>query len=88
LFIIENCAKIGISAYNGKTSFMKKILTARELAKLRNVSKSYICRLCRLPETDPKHIKNVKIDNRNYMITDEKILALYPGKYFSGSEEK
>lgn len=62
---------------------MKKILTATELAKLRKVSVSYICRLCRLPEDHPKHIPNIKIHPQMYLITDENILRQYPGKYCS-----
>jgi hypothetical protein len=57
----------------------KRILSASELAKLRRVSKSYICRLCRLPAGHPKHIKNVKINTQMYWITDEAVLAQYPG---------
>lgn len=66
---------------------MKKILTAAELARLRGCTRSYIARLCRLPEDHPKYIKNVKLDGTRYMITDEKILAeilkSHPGEYCS-----
>lgn len=62
---------------------MKQILTATELAKLRGVSISYICRLCRLDKDDPRYIENIKIDSRMYLITDKKILSQYPGKYCS-----
>jgi hypothetical protein len=62
---------------------MKRFLTVRELAKLRKVSISYIGRLCRLPESDPRHIKSVKLNPRFYVIIDKKILDEYPGKYSS-----
>lgn len=63
------------------TEAAPRILTASELAKLRKVSKSYICRLCRLPENHPKHIKNVKVNSYLYWITDKAILAEYPGQF-------
>lgn len=62
---------------------MKKILTATDLAKLRKVSVSYICRLCRLPKDHPKYIENIKIHRQLYLITDKKILEQYPEKYCS-----
>lgn len=61
---------------------MKQILTAAGLARLRNVTKSYIARLCRLPKTHPLHIQAVKINGR-FVITDPKVLAEYPGKFIS-----
>lgn len=62
---------------------MKQILTATELAKLRKVSISYICRLCRLPPDHPLHIKSVKINRQMRWITDDKILREFEGKYCS-----
>lgn len=59
----------------------KQILTASKLAELRGCSKSYICRLCRLPIDHPKYIANIKINKRMYLITDKKILAEYPDRF-------
>ena len=60
----------------------KQVLTASELAKLRGVSPSYICRLCRLPSNHPKYIQNIKINPQLYWITDKAILAEYPERYY------
>jgi hypothetical protein len=61
-----------------------KILTAAGLAKLRQVSDSYICRLCRLPAEHPLHIKSIKINRQMYWITDSKVLAEVGDEYCSG----
>lgn len=55
----------------------KKFLTTGEVAKLKKVSASYICRLCALPKNHPKHIKNIKINPRMYLIIDKDILDEY-----------
>lgn len=60
---------------------MKPLLTATELAKLRGVSISYICRLCRLPADHPKYIRNVKLNPAIYMITDPDVIRQYGDQY-------
>ena len=54
---------------------VNKPVTATELAKKMKVSVSYVCRLCRLPASNSKHIKNMKIGGKVYVITDEKLLS-------------
>ena len=62
--------------YNGHMRY----ITAAGLARLMGVTPSYVQRLCRLPETHKKHIKNIKIHSSTYLITDEVILSKYPEK--------